>query len=139
MVYPSLVFENDLDGQPLSHGQLDLVSNAAIAACDEVGGEHLGYLLDPASCTYDPTGDAEVLCRSDGGRNPTMDCVTRVQAQAFNKIWYGPTTDGSVPDPREDNGWSMPPRGKHLWYGLARGTSLWNAFFTTALGRPSGL
>lgn len=33
----------------------------------------------------------------------------------------------------------MPPRGKHLWYGPARGTSLWNMYFTRLFGFPAGL
>ncbi|MGE3690828.1 MAG: tannase/feruloyl esterase family alpha/beta hydrolase, partial [Novosphingobium sp.] len=139
MVYPHLVYQRDLGGKPLSIGQLDLVSNAAIAACDMVGGEHLGYMMDPGQCRYDPTRDKAVLCKADGGANETADCVSRLQARAMNKIWYGPTVDGSVPDPARDNGWRTPPRGKHVWYGPARGTSLWNAFFFKFLGRATGV
>ena len=139
MVYPHLVFQRDLDGRPLTEEQQDLVSNAAINACDMVGGQHLGYILDPSQCRYDPTRDLNVLCSGDGGNNATAACVTPRQAQAVNKIWYGMTSDGSVPSPETDNGWNMPPTGKHLWYGPARGTSLWNAFFKRMLGRPTGV
>jgi len=45
------------------------------------------------------------------------------QPLAINKIWYGMTTDGSVPDPAVDNGFG-PLTGRHKWYGLPRGTSL---------------
>src|SRR5690606_12164695 len=106
---PQLVIQRDLGGTPLSEAQLDLVSNAAIHACDVVGGQHLGYILDPSQCRYDPTEDAAVLCAGDGGCNDTPHCVSKIQAQAINKIWYGPTRDGSVPDPGIDNGWTMPP------------------------------
>ena len=139
MLYPHLVFQRDLGGKPLTREQQDLVSNAAIRACDIVGGQHLGYITDPAACRYDPTTDADVLCTSDGGSSKSEACVTKVQARAINKIWYGPTTDGSAPDPAVDNGWMMPPQGKHLWYGVGRGTSLWNRFFTTMLGQPAGV
>lgn len=139
MGYPHIVYQNDLDGKSLSKEQLDLVSNAAIAACDQVGGEHLGYILDPSTCTYDPTKDQEVLCQADGGNNTTAACLTPKQALAVNKIWYGATADGSVPDPAVDNGWQKPVEGKRLWYGVARGTSLWNAFFTRMMRSPSGV
>lgn len=139
MVYPHLVFQRDLGGKPLTIGQLDLVSNAAIAACDVVGGQHMGYILDPAACRYDPTRDRKVLCRSDGGENETPDCVDRKQALAMNKIWYGMTSDGSVPLPAQDNGWRLSLEGKHLWYGPTRGTSLWNAYFAKTLGRATGV
>ena len=112
----------------MSIAQLDGVSRAAISACDVVGGKHLGYVQDPASCRYDPTRDAAVLCTDEGGTNATPACVSRVQAQAINKIWYGMTADGSVPDPAVDNGFG-PLVGVHRWYGLTRGTSL--AFLAT--------
>lgn len=139
MAWPHLVMQRELGGVPLTKAQLDLVSNAAIAACDVVGGQHLGYISDPANCRYNPLKDKAVLCAADGGSAPADACVSRKQARVMNMIWYGPTTDGSVPDPAIDNGWRMPPRGKHIWYGPARGTSLWNAWFEKFLGRPTGV
>ncbi len=128
--YKGFVTYKDLGGAKLSEEQQDLVSNAAINACDVVGGEHLGYIFDNAACHYDPTKDRQVLCKADGGRNDTKDCVTRVQANAFNKWWYGLTSDGSVPSPSEDNGTGVALQGKRLWYGFGRGTSLYLAYFT---------
>lgn len=122
-LYPQIVIHQDLGGNYMSLEQLDLVSNAAISACDIVGGKHLGFVLDPASCRYDPTKDAKVLCVGSGGTNGTSACVTQPQALAINKIWYGMTSDGSVPDPAIDNGFG-PIEGVHRWYGLTRGTSL---------------
>ncbi|WP_337180572.1 tannase/feruloyl esterase family alpha/beta hydrolase [Sphingopyxis granuli] len=122
--YPGLVIVRDLAGKPLSKEQLFLVSNAAIAQCDLVGGKHLGFVLDNRACRYDPTKDRAVLCAADGGRNKTPACLSPVQAQAVNKFWYGPTRDGSVPDPAIDNGWDTPIGGNRLWYGLPRGTDL---------------
>lgn len=129
-VYRALVIERDLGGVELTEAQQDLVSNAAISACDVVGGQHLGYIMDNAACHYDPTKDRAVLCASDGGTNTTADCVTQAQAQAVNKMWYGITRDGSVPSPDVDNGVSARLDGKRLWYGMMRGTSLYNAFFS---------
>jgi hypothetical protein len=133
-MYPQIVFQRDLDGTPLTTEQQDLVSNAAIAACDVVGGKHLGYILDPSTCTYDPTTDANVLCTDDGGTNATDACVSKTQATAINKIWYGMTNDGSVPSPAADNGWGQAftpvlPGGAQRWFGPTRGTSLYASFF----------
>ena len=148
-LYPQIVFQRDLGGTPLTIAQQDLVSNAAIAACDVVGGKHLGYVLDPSVCTYDPTTDAAVLCTADGGSNATSACVSSTQATAINKIWYGMTSDGSVPSPATDNGWAqaatstLPGSGTHRWFGLTRGTSLYAAMFNfpgyfNGLASPNG-
>ena len=127
-LYPQIVYQRDLGGTPLSPDQQALMGNAAIAACDVVGGQHLGYILDPAACTYDPTKDATVLCTGVAGNgvtgtNATPACVNLAQATAMNKIWYGQTSDGSVPDPAVDNGWAVQPTGMQRWYGLARSTN----------------
>jgi len=135
--YQTLVTQRDLGGVALTEGQEDLVSNAAIHACDVVGGQHLGYIMDNAACHYDPTGDKNVLCRTDGGDNTTADCVTKIQANVVNKFWYGITTDGSVPSPALDNGVDAALRGKHLWYGLMRGTSMYVGYFATLMGLPN--
>lgn len=130
-LYPQVVIQRDLGGRALTKSQLDLVSNAAIAACDSVGGEHLGYIVDIATCRYDPSKDKAVLCASEGGTNSTGDCVSIAEARALNKVWYGMTSDGSVPDPAVDNGWNRTDRNlatkrnRRHWFGLARGTTLY--------------
>ena len=122
-LYPQLVYQRDLGGVPLTAGQLTLLGNAAINACDLVGGQHLGYIEDPSECRYDPTHDANVLCVASGGLNTSTNCVSATQAQAMNKLWYGQTRDGSVPSPAVDNSWAQTLDSNHLWYGLTRGSS----------------
>ena len=122
-LYPQIVYQRDLGGVPLTAGQLTLLGNAAINACDRVGGQHLGYIEDPSDCRYDPTLDANVLCPASGGFNTSADCVSATQAQAMNKLWYGQTRDGSAPSPAVDNAWAHTLDSNHLWYGLTRGTS----------------
>jgi hypothetical protein len=128
-LYRELVIERDLGGIALTEEQMDLLSNAAIDAADFVGGEHLGYIFDNESSRYDPAKDPNVLCKGDGGTSTSPHCVTAAQAAAINKIWYGVTPDGSAPDPAIDNGVSV-ELGHRLWYGMARGTSLYIAYFT---------
>ena len=122
-LYPQVVIQRDLGGKYMALEQLTLVSNAAIAACDSVGGKHLGFILHPESCHYDPAKDRNVLCVAGGGTNTTPACISPIQAVALNKIWYGMTADGSVPDPAVDNGFG-PITGVRRWYGLQRGTNL---------------
>jgi hypothetical protein len=118
-------------GSNMSPAQLDLLSNAAINACDVVGGRHLGYIPDPSQCRYDPTTDVSVFCQANGGTNTTSACVNPIQANAVNKMWYGMTADGSVPSPATDNGLGKTTTGNQRWWGLNRGTTL------LGLGGPS--
>lgn len=123
-LYPQIVMQRDLGGVLLSTAQQSTVGAAAIASCGTIGGVNLGYIIDPLACRYDPALDTSVLCTGAGGTNATAGCVTAVQAQAFNKIWYGQTPDGSVPSPAIDNGTGITTSPNQKWYGLTRGTAL---------------
>ena len=134
-LYPQIVYLLDLGGVPLTSGQLNALGNAAINACDVVNGVHMGYIPDPSQCRYDPTVDAAVLCTAP---NTPANCVTPLQAQAMNKLWYGETRDGTAPAPSVDNSWSLHiGRGNHLWYGLTRGASFGGLGGSTAAGVPA--
>lgn len=126
-LYPQVVAQVDLGGVTLTDAQQSLLSGAAVSACDTVGGQHLGYLMDPAQCRYDPTQDANVLCSgvkigAVTGTNATAACVTAAQATAMNKTWYGMTRDGSVPNPALDTGTATSLASNQMWFGLMRGT-----------------
>lgn len=126
--YPAIVTQNDLGGVALTAAQQDLVSGSAVSACDQVGGNHLGYLIDPSSCKYDPRRDPTVLCAGTTiggvtGTNTTAACVKPAQATAMVKFWYGATADGSVSDPAADLGIQGPLYGQHVTYGYSRGTN----------------
>ncbi|MFM0640491.1 tannase/feruloyl esterase family alpha/beta hydrolase [Paraburkholderia metrosideri] len=124
-VYPQTVMRQDLGGVPLTTAQLSGVSAAAVSACDStLTGKHDGFISNPDVCTYDPTQDKTVLCPSSGGTNATAACVSTVQAQAINKMWYGQTVDGSAPAPAVANGFSQQLQPNQLWFGLERGTLL---------------
>ena len=139
-LYPQIVYQRDLGGVPLTAGQLNLMGNGAINACDLVNGQHMGYIPDPSECRYDPTLDASVLCTANGGTNSTANCVTPLQAQAMNKLWFGQTRDGTAPPPSADNAWSLHIGvGNHLWYGLARGSSFGGLGNSAAPGNPQGI
>jgi hypothetical protein len=138
-LYPQVVMQRDLGGVPLTPEQLLLVSSAAVSACDtDLNGQHAGYISDPAACRYDPSKDRSVLCKIDGGANGTSACVSPKQGTAINKIWYGQTSDGSVPDPSVSTGYSDRLGSKQLWFGPPRGTALANPPFTLGLANSIG-
>lgn len=117
-LYPQVVMQRDLGGTPLTPEQATLVSSAAVSACDsQLTGKHEGFISDPAACRYDPVQDKAVLCTASGGSNATAACLSTVQAQAVNKIWYGQTRDGSVPRPRATS--ATAPRWRRTSSGTA--------------------
>ena len=129
-LYPQVVYQRDLGGVGLTSAQLAQVSAKAVSACDVVGGKHLGFILDPQQCAYDPNKDAAALCTGSVGvggvvgTNAGADCVSSTQATAMNKIWFGQTSDGSVPDPSVNNGFNANTTDRQLWYGLSRGATV---------------
>ena len=125
LLHPLIVIQNDLGGHSFKDGQLEMVSQKAIAAGDTtVNGQHDGYLNDWEANTYDPTKDPSVLAVSEGGSCTEPWALSLAQAHAINKIWYGPTIDGSIPDPKEDNGALCPLRENQLFWGKIRGTRI---------------
>lgn len=134
-LYPQVVMQSDLGisalDRPAATAFAHKVSAAtarAVASCDR---EKLGYLVDPASCAYDPLRDAGALCTGVAGQGVTgtnadaASCMAAAEARALDKIWYGPTTDGSY-DPRQtrDGRAGVVLGPKQLWWGHLRGTDL---------------
>jgi feruloyl esterase len=127
-LYPQIVMQRDLPAS-LSIDKLNALSAAATQACGQVNGQPLGYIMDPRQCHYDPTRDAAALCKGVMGvgvvgTNTGAACVTLAEARAVNKIWYGQTVDGSVPDPAFDNASEPHLQTHQLWWGLNRGANL---------------
>jgi feruloyl esterase len=127
---PQVVMQQDTGGV-IAAAKLTALSAAAVSACDVVNGQHLGFIIDPGQCRYDPTRDATVLCQGVAGNGGVVgsstgaSCVTLAEAEAMNKIWYGQTADGSSPDPAVDNGSSpILASSNQLWWGLTRGSNV---------------
>jgi hypothetical protein len=91
-------------GGPISATKLTAVSNAAIAACDELDGVKDGIVVEPRRCTYDAR---ESICTGAAGEDSTR-CLTPAEATAVNKIWTGPVNSS----------------GEKIWFGLERGAPL---------------
>ncbi|TWO71788.1 tannase/feruloyl esterase family alpha/beta hydrolase [Caenimonas sedimenti] len=134
-LYPQVVMKSELGitaiDKPAAAAFARKVAAAnarAVASCDK---EKLGFLLDPFSCAYDPLRDAGALCAGAAGQGVTgsstdaANCLSAKEAVALNKIWYGPTTDGSY-DPAQgaDSRSARTLASKQLWWGLTRGSNL---------------
>lgn len=134
-LYPQVVMKSELgitaldkDAAAAFARKVAAVNARAVASCDK---EKLGFLLDPFACGYDPLRDAGALCTGvtgqgvTGSNADTATCMSAKEAVALNKIWYGPTTDGSYDPQQTDAGRSGQVRGdKQLWWSLTRGSNL---------------
>ena len=133
-LYPQIVMKSELgftaldkDAAAAFARKVAAVNTRAVAACDK---EKLGFLLDPFACNYDPLRDAGALCTGVAGQGVTgsnadaASCMSAKEAVALNKIWYGPSTDGSYDPQQTDAGRSGQVRGsKQIWWSLTRGSN----------------
>ncbi|MFN4352801.1 MAG: tannase/feruloyl esterase family alpha/beta hydrolase [Hylemonella sp.] len=133
-LYPQVVMKSELgftaldkDAAAAFARKVAAVNARAVTACDK---EKLGFLLDPFACSYDPLRDAGALCTGVAGTGVTgsnadaATCMNAKEAVALNKIWYGPTTDGSYDPQQTEAGRSGQVRGsKQLWWSLTRGSN----------------
>jgi hypothetical protein len=103
MIWPQMASRLE-NGGAVSSDKLTLATNAAVAACDGLDGVADGVLADPVACTYDAADLVSEECTAGD-----TDCLTAAEANAINKIWYGPTNEKG---------------NKRLWYGEVRGTDL---------------
>ena len=84
----------------------------------------------PSQCRYDPThGRSRAVHGQRRHRTSRQTASAPRRPLAMNKIWYGQTSNGSVPSPSADNGFATSPAtaANQRWYGLTRGTSLGGA------------
>jgi hypothetical protein len=134
-IYPQLVMKSELGFTAINKNEaaafaakVEAATKRAVAACDKAG---LGFLLDPFSCDYDPLRDAGALCIGvegvgvTGANADNALCMSAKEAGALNRIWYGPTEDGSY-DPAQSSasrsGKSLDP--KQTWWAFTKGTSI---------------
>lgn len=134
-LYPQVVMKQELGisalDKPAATAFARKVASAnarAVASCDR---EKLGFLLDPAACSYDPLRDAGALCTGAQGQGvvgtngDAQTCMSAREATALNKIWYGPTVDGSYDPAQTAQGRSGQTLGaKQLWWGFLRGSNI---------------
>ncbi|NML43257.1 tannase/feruloyl esterase family alpha/beta hydrolase [Ramlibacter sp. G-1-2-2] len=134
-LYPQVVMQSDLHISALDKPaatafarKVSVATARAVASCDK---EKLGYLVDAPACAYDPVRDAGMLCAGVAGESVTgtnadaASCMSVAEARALDKIWYGPTTDGSYdPGQTRDGRAGVVLGPKQLWWGHMRGTNI---------------
>jgi len=94
------------DGQPtFAAGDLGVLHQAALKACDLSDGVRDGIIGDPLACRFDPRS---IVCKAGA----TVACLTLRQAIAAARIYAGPTTSGGErltaggPLPGSELGWA---------------------------------
>jgi feruloyl esterase len=134
-IYPQIVMKTELGYTAADKEQaktfaakVDAATKRAVAACDKAG---LGFLLDPFACDYDPARDAAALCNgvSSGGvtgsNADTATCMSAKEAVALDRIWYGPTSDGSFDAAQSAANRGGKELGKNqLWWTFTKGTAI---------------
>ncbi|KAJ4171203.1 hypothetical protein NW754_007349 [Fusarium falciforme] len=122
--HPFIVMNNHLHQETaFTDIQLEVVVQRALQNGDtDVTGKHDGYFSKINSNHYDPTKDLSLLSVEEGG-NCTQDwAFTKRQLEAINQIWYGPTLNGSIPDPSVSTGTDPKLASDQLWWGKLRGS-----------------
>lgn len=105
-------------GNFVPKAKLDAATAAVVAACDAMDGVTDGVIDDPTRCTYDP--------KALVGTKVGDSVFTGADADAIRKIWEGPRTQD----------------GTFLWYGITRGSELFNTAGTVGsplTGKPFGI
>ena len=134
-IYPQLVMKAELGYTAADKAQaaafakkVEAANKRAVAQCDKAG---LGFLLDPFSCNYDPLRDAGALCSGVAGNGVTgsnadsASCMSAQEATALNKIWYGPTSDGSWDPVQSVDARSGKALGaRQLWWTFPRSAAI---------------
>jgi hypothetical protein len=76
---------------PVSPALMAVVAQKVMDKCDAVDGLKDGLIDDPRACRFDATRDVPACSASSNG----ADCLTPAQAAAINKVYSGPTSNGT--------------------------------------------
>jgi hypothetical protein len=134
-LYPQIVMKTELGFTSANKAEaaafaakVAAANKRAVAACDKPG---LGFLLDPFACDYNPARDADILCVGvadegvAGRNNDPATCMNLKEANALNRIWYGPTSDGSFDVAQSAEARSGKSLGKNqLWWTFTKSTAI---------------
>ncbi|KFX99443.1 hypothetical protein V490_01797 [Pseudogymnoascus sp. VKM F-3557] len=102
-----------------SHCELDAVTQAAIAACDEIDGVKDGVISNLAACRFDPFTAVGKRSQCEGQEV----VISRTVALIVKKIWAGPKD----------------AHGNQLWDGLTMGAPMTSLADTTPSGTTGPL
>jgi len=97
------IIMKDLVGGPITAAKLNQTTASAVAACDAADGVVDGVIDEPRTCEFSAKAN---ICGATTA--PAANCLTEAEAEAIDRIWDGPRN----------------AKGKKIWFGLDRGTSL---------------
>src|SRR5690606_11573241 len=107
----------DAPGARITVPQLQMVTNAVLAACDAKDGAADGVLRDPRACDFDPG-----VLQCTGGATGDQ-CLTPPQVQALRQVYAG----------------ELAPDGSAASFPLEKGGEVgWNPFVPTAAAGDPG-
>ncbi len=86
----SLWNQKALSEAPITPAKLALVAEKVMAKCDAVDGLKDGLIDDPRKCDFDPRRDVGKCAEGTDG----ADCLTPKQAEAIEKVYSGPVSNG---------------------------------------------
>ena len=79
-----------LSAAPVTPAKLALVADRVMAKCDAIDGLKDGLIDDPRKCNFDPRRDVPA-CAAGAD---SADCLTPAQAEAIEKVYSGPVSNG---------------------------------------------
>jgi feruloyl esterase len=79
-----------LDDVPIASEKIALVAQEVMATCDAVDGLMDGLIDDPRNCAFEVARDVP-LCPAG---TDTNECLTAPQAEAIQKVYDGPSSNG---------------------------------------------
>lgn len=79
-----------LSATPVTPAKLAMVAGKVMAKCDAIDGLKDGLIDDPRKCDFNPVRDVPVCAAGTDGE----DCLTAAQAQAMEKVYSGPMSNG---------------------------------------------
>lgn len=82
--------EKALSEAPVSPAKLAMVAGKVMAKCDAIDGLKDGLIDDPRKCDFNPARDVPVCAAGTDG----ADCLTAAQAEAMEKVYSGPVSNG---------------------------------------------
>lgn len=104
LYWPQLIM--NLHGEYPHNCEINAITNAVIASCDEEDGIADGLIMDPDACEFDPFSMVgKAFNCSDTGAEMQISHAAAIVA---NATWSGPISSN----------------GKQIWYGMEKGTLL---------------
>lgn len=79
-----------LSGVSLTPAKLAMVAEHVMAKCDAVDGLKDGLIDDPRKCDFNPARDVPACAAGEDG----SDCLTPQEAEAMEKVYSGPVSNG---------------------------------------------